>query len=65
MKLRWNYHRFEDGRWFAGNGKLRIYAVSCDNLNRLVSKYRHCTGVVSQRKDGSISAIIAERSAGK
>ncbi len=26
MRMKWCYHRFQDGRWYASNGRIRIYA---------------------------------------
>lgn len=58
MRKFWNTQRLSDGRGYANNGRMVIYASSIPSLYRLIRKYRHSTGVVSQRKDGTVIAQL-------
>lgn len=58
--IKWYYHTFANGRQYANNGKLKIYANSCTSRNKLIRKYGHCKGVVSQRSDGSVKEMLFE-----
>jgi len=53
----WSYQHFSDGRWFASNGQVDIYAKNLDERNRLIRKYRHFKGIISQQKDGSVKEM--------
>ena len=55
MKVNWNTHRLSDGRWYANNGRLQIYANSLIRVQKLIRKYRYATGIMSQRITGEVS----------
>jgi len=57
MQKEWSYQRFQDGRFFASNGQVDIYAISLDSRNRLIRKYRHFKGIISQSKDGTVKEM--------
>lgn len=55
-RYRWHHSRLPGGRWYANNGRVEIFCNSVESLHRLIRQYRHCSGYISERKDGTINA---------
>lgn len=56
----WDIIRLLDGRGYATNGSIHIYAPCLHNLYPLIRRYRHSAGTVTQHKDGRVTGYFSK-----